>query len=291
MRVESETLTFDLTPGLDAARVQATYRLISTAAAAATVEMAFVFAGGGPAGAPDPGIAVDGRPVPFVQLSEDEAAGLERLVAAAGAQPWLDPVSGVPTAEAVGDGAGLTWLTFSVPFDPGAGRTVTVAYTHTPAWHRSMRANQVYQYQYLLSPARAWAGFGPLTIAVRLPDPAYFTANLPFQPDGGGYRIELSGLPEQDLSFAVMSRRGIRFGLTRAGPYWLMLLCGMALAGMLPGWLCGRWWRKAGSAAARVLLCIFGTGSLGLIANSLLLIPLLTARRKTVPRAPVSQDP
>lgn len=61
----------------------------------------------------------------------------------------------------------------------------------------------IYEYTYLLSPAKTWAEFGTLDIVVNTP--YYMTVSGPegFQYNNPGYEMHLTGLPEGELIFTL----------------------------------------------------------------------------------------
>lgn len=161
----------------------------------------------------------------------------------------------------------LSWLAFQLDFAAGATRTVTVRYAHTAGSDTSKAVNETFIYDYLLSPAKRWARFGPLHVTVQLPPETSLRSSLPFVREGDTYRAELPGLPAGDLSFDVMSRKGLLFGMTQSGGYWSLLLAVLTGVTFALGMWLGRTWARLGSRLRIALGCIFGTGLVGLIAN------------------------
>lgn len=178
------------------------------------------------------------------------------------------------------DSGPLAWLTFPLAIGAGATRTVRVQYTHISGSDRHKAVNEVFTYVYMLSPAKRWARFGDLHIDIRLPpDATIQSSSIPFSPDakGGIHRASLSGLPEGELDFDVMSRRGLLFGMSRPTGYWLMLVALMALLTIPGAARLGRVWARAGSPSRRVLGCIFGTGAAATLWNGVAMSLLGTA--------------
>lgn len=176
---------------------------------------------------------------------------------------WLDPVTGeFYEPEVVAGQTGLWYYRFFVDLPAGAVGKLEVSYQDGGAYDRVRYVHPVYHYQYLLQPARGWASFGPLAIEVTVPEgiDIYFASNLEFQREEGAYRVQLPCLPDENLTFAVMDRAGILFGLTQSGPYFgmgLAILLVLAVGvGLALGWLTHRLPRKwaAGAAAAAGLL-------------------------------------
>ena len=65
----------------------------------------------------------------------------------------------------------------------------------------------IYEYTYLLSPAKTWAKFGTLDIVVNTP--YYMTVSGPegFQYNNPGYELHLTGLPEGELTFTLCAEK------------------------------------------------------------------------------------
>ena len=65
----------------------------------------------------------------------------------------------------------------------------------------------IYEYTYLLSPAKTWAEFGTLDIVVNTP--YYMTVSGPegFQYNNPGYELHLTGLPEGELTFTLCAEK------------------------------------------------------------------------------------
>jgi len=177
---------------------------------------------------------------------------------------WLDPVTGeFYDPDVVAGQGGLRFYRFAVDLPAGGVGKLEVGYQHRGAYDRVRHVHPVYHYQYLLQPARGWASFGPLEIRVTLPAEinTYFASNLDFEREDGAYRVQLPGLPDENLTFAVMDRAGILFGFTQAGPYFTMafaiLMVLAAAVGVAFGWLTHRLprqWAPLAAAAAGLLL-------------------------------------
>lgn len=199
------------------------------------------------------------------------------------APPAWRPLTGPDLGQGLFPGhAGLTWLVFTVPFPPGTSRTVSVGYTQTAAVERRGFVNPVYHYEYLLSPARSWAGFGPLHIRLRAPAGTHVSASLPMQRASSDYVASLPGLPPGEFHFAVMSGQGVLLGLLREDHYWYAVLAAATALAVALGWRLGRCWGRAPypqrlllalAAAAAVALAVAG----GLWGLAALLKPLTHA--------------
>lgn len=169
--------------------------------------------------------------------------------------------------------APLSWLTFPLAIPAGASRTVVVRYTHVAGSDSRRAVNTVFNYEYLLSPAKRWARFGELHVDLQLPpDTKLLSSSVPFapEPNGSSYRASLPGLPAGELSVELMSRRGLLFGMEQTEGYWLILIAVMALVTIPASAKLGRIWAKRPSRAGRILGCVFGTGAAALVWNGVI---------------------
>lgn len=264
VHVLGEELRFDLRPDLSSAAVTARYRLANRGPDLADQPFVFVVQDAGDRA--DLAVWWNGEAIP-VRLGTDPW-GPEELAEMARAwtsvDQWLDPVTGEPyRAEFYGGDPVLRYYLFALDLPAGAVGELVVAYHHTAASDRTRYTYRVHHYSYLLLPARGWASFGPLAIRVAAPAGSrhYFAANLEFRRENGGYVAEYPGLPEQNLSFAVMDRSGLFLG-PHPGPYYglgfALVLALSGAAGLAIGRLAGRLSRPslatgAGVAAALLL--------------------------------------
>lgn len=234
VRVDSEDLAFTLSDDLELARVVATYRMTNTGAAIASDEVAFVFVRGeerrsleSPL-ASAPTVLVDGTATTVRVLEGQEEAGARDA-------PWTKV-----------EHQQLGWMVFHLDFAPGQSRTVEVQYPHRPTLDLSRHVNPTFTYDYLLSPAKSWASFGPLTVTVRTPAATQLLGStIALKRAGEVYRAELTSLPEGELTFSVSSTRGLWFGFTSPAGYFALVGGVLALLALPLPWLLGRRWRRA----------------------------------------------
>ncbi len=161
----------------------------------------------------------------------------------------------------------LAWLMFHVDIAAGATRTVMVTYEHRAGSDASLGVNETFTYEYLLSPAKRWASFGPLHLTVRAPPDARVLGSLPLTLEQGVYRADLPTLPAGELTLRVMSTRGLLFGMTTPTGYWSLLIAVITLVTIALSAGLGRVWRRAPTRLGVVLRCIFGTGPIVGIVN------------------------
>jgi hypothetical protein len=209
LAVDSEQLRFDIAEGLARAHVTATYHFRNAAAHAHITSACFVYVAGDTPSADPPSITIDGSPVDY-RTARDVDEFRSRL----GASP----------------SSRIAGLLFAIPAEAGASRTVVVTYTHVAGEERAKHAAPTYRFDYLLTPAKSWKSFGPLTIDVVLPNHhAWARSSIPWRATSNGYRIELAGLPDEELSFELMPNEKLWFGMTGHAGYWLILLAATAL--------------------------------------------------------------
>lgn len=343
VRVDAESLLFDLSGGYAPARVTASYTMTNRAATAASPEIAFVYVVPGQEYDPQPAVSVDGEAVAARAVTDadllrplldawfdahpdvrdaidqgqlqaaviqeaihsqpaakrtdtDQAIGVlyrsrkvpnrTNVLAAAyllipeavrdlGREwaPFSDPLAPywVGNRDAGRGGIpGLGYLLFSVPFPAGATRTVTVTYTQETERHQS-GPYPLYGYEYMLTPAARWAGFGALTITVQPPEgQTVMFANLPFRRDGDGWRAHLTTLPKHELYFTIRPAKGLIFGRTPnelLGPAVLLwtLAIGLVVAVLL-------WFRRL--RRPRGLAAWLGAQGLGFLLNGAAMVVL-----------------
>lgn len=160
----------------------------------------------------------------------------------------------------------MQWLRFHLDFAAGQTRTVTVRYTHRPDLDSAARVHPVHTYEYLLGPARSWAGFGPLEVSVDLPEQTRFASSSPFLGEGEHRRVLVSGPQDGELRFEVMTLRGLWFLEDR--PYfWVLHLIAAVLVNVGLWRLVARSRAGLGRGAGRTLLHALGSGVLVMLAT------------------------
>jgi len=172
--------------------------------------------------------------------------------------------------------ARLGFLLFRVDFLPGQTRSVTAHYQHRAEVDRRAHANDTLGFDYWLSPAVRWAGFGPIDVSVRVPGRAVLASPLPFRREGDTYRSELPGLPDGELRFQAMSLDGLWLGMTRPHGYWAILAGAMAATAFAVGGAMAR--RRPGAPRwKRALLPLVTGGPLAAACNLAVLVLFLAA--------------
>ncbi len=229
--IERETLTLDLralTQGeKGAAIVEATYR-VRNAGARRAINLVFV----ANALAPDKktssavgGVWLDGKPVPFSQRNPDQLPGDWE------APPTTPPLDGSKALDYETESVGT--LGFRLTLAPGP-HTIRVRYAAVPTTYSGDSPTVYRQLGYVLAPARRWAGFGGLDVAVQVP-PGWRAASSPALARRGDM---LSGsfdtLPADALALTVQAPPPF------APPYGLLVCIGGLLVCIGLGALAGR---------------------------------------------------
>jgi hypothetical protein len=257
VRVDHEELSFVLNSP-DLAKVTAIYHLTNAGAAAEADDVAFAFVRGERRSADADArsaIQVDGAPLPFRAITDPDLEGRWSMLRLPHGQVWRDPRGGV----------GL--LLFHLDFEPGKTLAVTVRYEQTASEDDHGTVNGTSGFDYLLSPAKSWAGFGPLDVSVRgVPESSSFSSPLPFAREGDTYRAHFESLPSGELHFETTSRAGLWFGMTKPDDYAAILLTAVLLATL--GVSAGVGWLWAGvTDRRRVLLPLFVAGPLAAMSS------------------------
>ena len=240
LRVARETLVLDLRP-LAAGRlatVEAEYRVVN-AGPSRVVPLQFLALGEQVEGAQ---VWLDGRPVralPLDSLRVPDAWTVATETPALGAEP-------VPYRT----DAGLTaarGVTFVLAVPTGQ-HTVRVRYHVRPGSYDSGRhPNRVWQLAYSLAPARRWAGFGQLDVAVVAPPGWELAASLPLRADGDRLVGRFAGVPGDVLAVSARAPApALRVPFWAAGA--LAALAVVGFAGFVAGRLVAQSGRRVWAA-------------------------------------------
>ena len=192
MHVEHEQLNIDLRPlehGAPA-HVEATYS-IRNDGPERNVELVFVAAG---LDGTDSGVWLNGQSVSF-RAAEGPL-----------------PVSWRPPATTPGlDSAALPYLDgspgqllFTLALAPGR-HDVRVSYSARAGAYSGASPTRFWQLGYVLSPARSWASFGTLDVAVQLPPGWAVATDPPLARTGDELRGSFDGVPADSLAISTQS--------------------------------------------------------------------------------------
>jgi hypothetical protein len=97
-------------------------------------------------------------------------------------------------------------LVYTVEFPPESQKEVSVSFTATGTMDNRKTVKPLYSFEYILSPAKNWAGFKDLNIEVIPPAAAPYivqSSTALTKGEDGVYRASLDRLPEEDLSFTL----------------------------------------------------------------------------------------
>jgi hypothetical protein len=281
VHVTGETLRFVLADDLKTADVTAHYDMENRGPALTGFPVVFVIQD---VAAGDRTVAVtwNGQPVTAAPISQHElsAAQAEEMNKAWTAMDTvIDPVTAQRYDFNSFGSAAMRYVQFALDLPAQGKGALEVSFQQAAGTDRTRHVNEIFHYQYLLLPARGWASFGPLEIAVKAPPAAqfFFASTLPLQRQGDEYRATLPGLPEENLAFAVMSRRGLIGGLADPGPYYWMVF-GLALIGAaLVGYGLGRLARRIRTRGWAVAVGMLAGVLVGGILDLLIVFGLIGA--------------
>jgi len=137
-------------------------------------------------------------------------------------------------------------MAFQITVPPGEHR-LEVHYTAEAAEHRSGKGAKYWQFAYILSPAKEWAGFGGLDVTIYLP-PGWLVATLPNMERTDdvllGAFTQLPGDAIGITTRAPTSIGSVALGYAGLGAFITALIAGPVLGG---------WWSwRRGRTAARL---------------------------------------
>lgn len=98
----------------------------------------------------------------------------------------------------------MRWYEYEITLEPGERLVNTVTAPMYPSFKLDYEP-PIYEYTYLLSPARSWKSFGTLDIVVHTPYHLIESGLEGFEPGGQGYICHLNGLPDGELTFTLCS--------------------------------------------------------------------------------------
>ena len=125
----------------------------------------------------------------------------------------------------------MGWYQYQLALAPGA----TLVNTVTAPMYPSVDAGYeppVYQYTYLLSPARSWAGFGALDISLHTPFVLLQSDPGGFEAVEGGYALHLDALPQGELTFTLCAQAdpsSLRASLPGSGASQWLIFAGAVI--------------------------------------------------------------
>lgn len=96
----------------------------------------------------------------------------------------------------------MRWFEYEISIAPGERIVNKVTAPLYPAINTDYKPN-VFEYTYLLSPAKTWKEFGTLDIEINTPYCLLESATGTFEKTEDGYCLSLEGLPEGELTFSL----------------------------------------------------------------------------------------
>lgn len=260
--IEHEVLTLDLRPVADgrAAVVDATYRLHNDGAAR-SVDLVFIAAA---LGQGDSLVQLDDQPVAFTteRLPVNTLPPSWRPPGPIVATDWQpkDPTYNVPPAAT---GA----LRFQLALAPGV-HTVHVHYQALPTQLVGSDPTIAWSLDYVLAPARSWAGFGGLAASVTVPPGWSATVQPGLSRRGDTLTGTWDALPADALTITVQA------------PFWppslfaaAVAIPGLAFGAAVGWWLGRRRYRRHAGLQRAVYGLLLGAG-FGLVGASLMVLVL-----------------
>lgn len=122
----------------------------------------------------------------------------------------------------------MYWYEYEIVFEPGAVVKNVVTAPIYPSIETAYEP-PVYEYMYLLSPAKLWESFGDLEIIIRTPFYMTESSVKGFEKTDEGYRLKKDGLPEQELEFTLSKEESPKMDpdIIRYRTVWFLYLVGM----------------------------------------------------------------
>lgn len=96
----------------------------------------------------------------------------------------------------------MRWYEYEITLEPGERIVNTVTAPMYPSLDTGYEP-PIYEYTYLLSPAKTWAEFGNLNIVINTPFYMLESGPEGFEKTSNGYESSLEGLPEGELTFTL----------------------------------------------------------------------------------------
>ncbi|MBQ7387623.1 MAG: hypothetical protein IJW03_05615 [Clostridia bacterium] len=193
----------------------------------------------------------------FAMQKYDESYGVSEsdwYNAVLDAMTYYDNENGVYLADYIFDSEHflpslLNWYEYEITLGPGESLTNTVTAPLYPSIDGDYEP-PVYQYIYLLSPAKSWASFGTLDIYINTPYYITRSSLEGFEKSENGYEAHLSSLPDSELDFSLSASENPERTVT---PYTVLGIILIVIAVIL---------------APITLICILVTWIIGLVDNS-----------------------
>ncbi len=124
----------------------------------------------------------------------------------------------------------MRWYEYEITLEPGERMVNAVTAPMYPAIDLDYEPD-IYEYTYLLSPAKTWKSFGELEIVINTP---YYITECNqdgFEKTENGYSLKLDGLPDDELKFTLSTSENPKREIS---PYSFIFFALMALAVIVP---------------------------------------------------------
>lgn len=223
--VEREILNIDLVK--KPITVEANYTLKNPESDNVSIQILFPVAPNG-----DAKVVYNGEPVESIHpnyestIPEQDSRILEY---------WIDPYINQPyipnSIERVGSAVEL--LAFTVSLKPQETSTLQVTYKQSPSYDPTRLIRQpLDRFDYLLLPAKHWAGFRNLEINLLVPDTVQLASNLHFEKTATNLQFKSNGLPEENLSIFYVPKKNLVNGVVSSlytRPYYTFVIAGVII--------------------------------------------------------------
>jgi hypothetical protein len=241
LHIEREDLAIDLRPLVEAkpVGVRATYH-VRNDGEQRSVDLVFVATALKSTG----GVWIDGAAVPV--QTDQTGSGFQPPAGV----PWQAPTQ--TPGETGRLGYSVTYngtLRFTLDIPPGQ-HDIAVQYAAEASQVSADNRARYWQVGYVLSPARQWASFGTLDVAVQLPADWYFASEPALTRDGGDAHGTFAGVPADSLALTTRFPAVVS---TPLGKPTLWLAFGIAaIVGLLIAVLGGRYLGRRGRSGSGV---------------------------------------
>lgn len=130
----------------------------------------------------------------------------------------------------------MQWYDYEITLAPGERIINKVTAPLYPSIDESYKPN-VFQYTYLLSPAKTWKEFGTLDIEINTPYHLLECELGTFEKTESGYRLSLSGLPEGELTFSLSESENPKDRNSGLGSFLKVIIGLSGFFSVFGGWI------------------------------------------------------
>ena len=131
----------------------------------------------------------------------------------------------------------MQWYDYEITLAPGERMVNKVTAPLYPSIDEGYKPS-VFQYTYLLSPAKTWKEFGTLDIEINTPFYLLECDMGSFEKTESGYRLSLSGLPEGELTFSFSKSENPKDRNSGLGSFLKVIIIGLSgFFSVFGGWI------------------------------------------------------